>query len=75
MSIYICLYTNLSIFLCTYLSLSIYDFRSIKHLCLYVYELKSLYHNYAYLDDPGYKFRQFYVNNGKRETKYGNFIE
>ena len=31
--------------------------------------------SYAYLDDPGYKFRQFYVNNGKMKTKYGNFIE
>ena len=31
--------------------------------------------SYAYLDDPGYKFRQFYVNNGKIKTKYGNFIE
>ena len=56
-----------STYLSTYLSTFI-------DLCLSFYAVFMLICtrnkiSYAYLDDPGYKFRQFYVSNGKMETK------
>ena len=50
------------------------------NLCLYFYKVlficmrNKIIISYAYLDDPDYKFRQFYVTIGKMKTKYGNFI-
>ena len=70
----------IQIYLSTYLiCLSMYPFIFIN-LCLYFYKVlficmrNKIIISYAYLDDPDYKFRQFYVNNGKMKTKYGNFI-
>ena len=64
-----------SIYLSIYLSIFIGLCFSFNKVFMFICIRNKITISYAYLDDPGYKFRQFYVNNRKRETKYGNFIE
>ena len=66
------LYTNLclSIYLSTLIDLCLSFYKVLMFICT----RNKIIISYAYFDDPGYKFRQLYENNGKRKTKYGIFI-
>ena len=66
--IYIQIY--LSIYLTTFIDLCLSFYKAFMFICI----RNKIIISYAYLDGPGYKFRQLYVNNGKRKTKYGIFI-
>ena len=61
---------SLSIYLSTFIDLCLSFYKTFMFICIQ----NKLIISYAYLDDPGYKFRQSYVNNGKRKTKYDVFI-
>ena len=58
----------IQIYLSTYLSTFI-DLCFSFHVVFMLICTRNKIISYAYLDDPGYKFRQFYVSNGKMETK------
>ena len=57
-------YTYLSTYLSTFIVLC-FSF----HVVFMLICTRNKIISYAYLDDPGYKFRQFYASNGKMETK------